>query len=524
MVIDSILVRELEDARGKFRKLKAEFTELETQAGKGGKTGSGTGDLEKQLAGSQAQLEQVRQQLETVLKERELLAREVSEAKTALQTSHKESEKTKSGKESALENANRELVEIRTQLGALGLERGQVASELEQAKKAAKSERDEFLKEKKKLDAVAETAHRELAALREKTGIAESERKQIASELEDTRRALDASRDTFDNGRKTYAEALDKANKELTALRAQMGDTEASRDRLAAELSDLKKALAASRQLCDALRGEGEKAVAESKSLLESAEKKALKFEAECKTLHVNIEKGSAELHAKREQLHKTRNEQQVTLDANERMKRELKELREQLSGAQGERESRTGELVQLRTQLQEARRQSEIAAASQGRLQDELKAAHAGTSAIQEKLKELTGEQQKLSAKLEEHSKARLEIQTQLDASGRECAEIKLAAEQIRKERDHNSKELSHANASLARVQGQLDALKLNNNELKQAHEQVKKELMQARQHLSSWQGENDALAATLSNLETQLTSALKQIHLQRGKPLAAA
>ncbi|MEI8341144.1 MAG: hypothetical protein WCH43_06360 [Verrucomicrobiota bacterium] len=524
MVIDSILVRELEDARGKFRKLKAEYTELEIQARKGGESGVKEIELEKQIAGNQAQLEQFRQQLEGVLKERDLLATEVAEAQAALKNSHAESEKTRNGKDSALENANRELVEIHTQLGALGLERGQIASELEQAKKAAKAERDEFHKEKKKLDALMEGSHRELTASREKLGVAESERKQIASELADTRRALDASRDTLNSGQKTYAEALDKANKELVSIRARLGETEAARDHLTAELADLKTALAASRQVNDSVRGEGEKVAAELKSLLEAAEKKSAKFEADCKTLHVNIETGSSELAAKREQLHKIRNEQQVTIDANERMKRELKEVRTQLSGMQNERDNYASDLLQLRTQLEESTRQAQTGTAAQGKLQEELKSALGEITVAHQKVKDLQLEHQKMQAKSDETGKALSETQKLLEASGRESSELKQALEQTRKERDQQVKELSHVNTVLARVQGQMDALKLNNNELRLANEQVKKELAQARQHLSAWQGENDTLEATLSNLETQLTNVLKQLNLQRGKSLAAA
>jgi len=577
MVIDSILVRELEDARQKFRKLKAEYTELEMQARKGGEGGVEVADLEKQIAGGQAQLEQIRQQLEGVVKERDLLAAEVAAAKAALTLSLTESEKTNTGKESALENANRELVEIRTQLGALGLERGQIASELEHAKKAAKTERDDFHKEKKKLETQFEAAHRELAALREKLGVAESEKKQAASELADTRRALDASRDTLNSGQKTYAEELDRANKELVALRARLGEKEADRDHIAAELADLKTALAASRQENIVARAEGEKALGELKSALETAGKKTEKFESECKTLHANIESGStklaelksalaagrqeietirsesgkaaaelktsleasqkknvkleeeckalhtniaagsAELSAKREQLHKIRNEQQVTIDANERMQRELKEANARLLEIQNERDHYANDLLHLRTQLDESKRQVETGTVAQAKLVEELKGAKAEISAAQRQVKELQEEQKKLAVKSEE-------TQKQLDASGRESVELRQALEQIKKEREQQGKELSHVNTVLARVQGQMDALKLNNNEMRQANEQVKKELAQARQHLSSWQGESDALEATLSNLETQLTHALKQLNQQRGKSLAAA
>lgn len=526
MVIDSILVRELEDARTQYRKLKAEYSELEVKIAKTGGTTSApqTAETEKQLAEGPGRLEQLSQQLEAVLKERDILAKEVAEMKTALQKAHKESEKEKIKNESALENANRELVEIRTQLGATGSERGLIASELERAKKAAKTEHDEFLKEKKKLSAQAESTQRELTAMREKLAQTESLHKQVANELADTKRALDASRDTLNSGQKAYAEALDKANKELVTLRAKSGETDSSRARLESELAQFKTATEAGRRENEALRNESGKAVQELKSLLEASEKKSAKLDAECKTLHFNIEKGSSELAAKREQLHKIRNEQQVTVDAGERMKRELNEVRTQLSSLQNERDNYAGEVLQLRAKIQESTLLMEKSAANQVRLQEELKTARTEVSSIQSKMKEMVQENQNLSAKSGETGKLLIDTQKQLEATAKECVALKTALEQVTKERDQHGRDLNQLNAMVARLQGQMDASKLNNNELRQANEQVKKELMQARQHLASWQKENDSLEAILTSLENQLTGALKQINEQRSKPLEAA
>ena len=527
MIIDSILVKELEEARGQFRKLKAEYTELELKLAGGAPPSAASGrdaELEKKLTEQQAAIEQGRRQLEAVLKERDLLAEKVAGAESALQASRKECDTQKDDKESALGNANRELVEIRTQLGALGMERGQIAAELDQAKKAASAERDEFQKDRKKLETQAGQLQRDLAAAREKLGAAESERKQAASELADMRRALEASRDTLNSGQKTYAEALDKANKELVSIRARMGETEAAGNRAAAEAGELRKALGDGRREIETLRAENTKAATDFKTKIEAAEKKTAKLEADAKMLHANIERGSAELAAKREQLHKTRNEQQVTIDANERMTRELKEVRMQLSALQNERDNYAGEVLQLRAQIQEATVRSESGSVAQNRLREEMKSVQNELVSTRNRLKEVIEEHQKLAARSIEADKNLLESKKQIEFSLKECVALRQAAEQLAKDREHQARELGHVNAQFARVQGQMDALKLSNNELRQAHEQVKKELMQARQHLAAWQTENDTLEATLTSLESQLSSALKQITQQRGKSLAAA
>ena len=578
MVIDSILVRELEDSRAKFRKLKLEIDEIKsTTAGINGSGEAKTVELEKQLAENAAVLVQIREQLATVTRERDELIAETSKVRMTVEANRDHLEKTKNSQDAALEKANRELVEIRTQLASLGMERGQIAAQLEQAtktfkteseellgerdriatelerlnkalqtergefnkersrlteeiehvKKALKSEREDSQKEKKKSEAMAGDAHRELDAFRKKIGLLESERSQWAGELADAKNALAASRDTLNNGQKTYAEALDKANKELVAFRAKIGEIETLRDCQAAELTEARRELSVRKKENEAAQKVSGATVDELKKRAEAAEKLAAKMQEECKILHSNIENGSNELSAKRLQLHKLRNEHQVILDTCERMKRELDAVRElpaQLSASRKERDSLAGELQRIKGQFEELgrrhdefRKQSAEGQTANTKLQTDLKEAQAGLSLLQNKLKEMQEEQTKLTARALDSEKALQAAQTALSAAGKDQAETRQALEQVKKERENSARELSQANTVLARVQGQLDALKLNNSELRQANESAKAELLQNREIIAGWQGENDALEATLSNLESQLSIALKQIASQR-------
>jgi len=594
MVIDSILVKELEDARARFRQLKSEVAELESKGGKNGSVDEKAVVMERQLAEAAASLSKTQEQLAAAVRERDALIAQNTEARSAMEANRSEIAKAKTNQDASLEEANRELVGIRTQLASLGMERnqltaeldqarnalktereefhkergqlaselekiqnalkteregvqkerGQLASALDHAKKALKTEHDEFHKEKKKIESSAEGIHKELEAARKKLGTLESERNQLAGELADTKSALNASRDTLNNGQKTYAEALDKANIELAAIRAKCGELENLSDSQAVELTGARKTLTALKQEFDAAQKETFAAMNELRAKAEAAGKLAGKFEEQCKTLHANIEIGSGELAAKRSQLHKLRNEHQVLLDSNERMQREmaaLKNLGTQLSAMQQERDSYAGDLKQIQAQLNESRKQAEDGQAAHAKLQEEFKAAQEGLFSLQNsikelqsghenrikelqgehenRVKELQGEHEKLAGRSVDAEKALLAVQNQLAAAGKEQAETRQALEQFKKERENSAKELSQANTMLARVQGQLDAMKLNNNELRQANESVKNELAQTREKLAAWQGDSDALEATLSNLETQLSQALKQINLNRGK-----
>ena len=307
-LIDPILVRELEEVRARYRKLKEDYELIESKV--------------KEAKNSNA--EALKKQVAALTQERDALAVDLSMTKTTFETYQFEAEKENQSRILELENSKRQLVEMRTQrLDAM------------QALEFSKVRTIELETECKKLQTSVTSGRSDLEGCRVKLHKSRNEQQVLMDASERKERELKAANEAL---KLELAQALEIEKQRALELEGEYKTLQSSMANGHSELEECRLKLHKARNEQQGLKDAWErkerelKAANESLKLelaqaLEIEKQRALELEGECKTLQSSMASVHSELEECRLKLHKSRNELQVS----DRKERELKAANETL-------------------------------------------------------------------------------------------------------------------------------------------------------------------------------------------------